>query len=318
MSFSSEVKEELAGRTDSARHCQAAVIAALLHFCGPAEEQGAPEGTDAPYMDIRVDNPYLAGAFENSFSRFARPEISYLKIEEDKGSAVTIRLENYPLLFQMLSGSGLFSKEEGDSRQKLPARKCCRKAYLRIAFLRSGSVSDPKKSYHLEIAPKNGEEAGQLKELMNSLGLEAKIISRSRARKEQMIVYLKDGEQISDCLAMMGAYTSVMNLENARILKDIAGTVNRRVNCETANLMKTVDASVRQCEDIRYLIERGALDALPPALKEIAALRLSMPDASLMELSEALGSDLGKSGVNHRLKRLSSLAGRLRGEGGME
>ena len=145
---------------------------------------------------------------------------------------------------------------------------------------------------------------------MQSLGFDPRVIGR----QNHQVVYLKEGGQISDFLGAIGATNSLMKLENARIVRDIAGTVNRRVNCETANLMRTVDASVRQIRDIQYLKDRGELGKLPESLRAAAELRLKYPDATLRELSEASIPPVGKSGFNHRLMRLSSLAERLRSE----
>ena len=151
-----------------------------------------------------------------------------------------------------------------------------------------------------------------LRDLINSFGLDAKIVKR----KEHFVVYLKEGEQIVDLLNIMEAHKALMDLENVRILKDMRNNVNRKVNCETANLNKTVNAAVKQIEDIELILTKMDLSQLPQSLSDIAALRLDYPDASLKELGQMLNPAVGKSGVNHRLRKLAEIADSLREEMG--
>lgn len=179
-----------------------------------------------------------------------------------------------------------------------------KKEFLMLNFLYFGSIADPERLYHMEFVYEDAEEAEGIRELLSEFGIEAKAMSR----KDKFVVYLKDGEAISELLNLLGAHEALMKYENIRILKEMRGDVQRKVNCETANLQKTVSASVRQTEDIRYLKERTGFVNLPEQLREIAELRLSRPEATLKELSEALKPPIGKSGVNHRLRKLSKLA----------
>lgn len=172
----------------------------------------------------------------------------------------------------------------------------------------AGSISDPAKSYHFEIVCMTREKAEQLRDIIDTFGLDARIVKR----KNNDIVYIKEGSQIVDILNVMGAHISLMDLENVRILKDMRNNVNRKVNCETANINKTVSAAVRQIEDIKYIMERRKLEELSEGLSEIARLRLAYPEAALKELGEMLTPSVGKSGVNHRLRKLSEIADRLR------
>ena len=165
-------------------------------------------------------------------------------------------------------------------------------------------MSDPERTYHLEIICHNKILAAELKKLMHDFNLNAKIIKR----KGNYVVYLKEGENIVDFLNVIGAHLALLELENIRILKGMRNDVNRIVNCETANLQKTVDASVRQAESIRYIRDNLGFDKLPDNLREIAQLRLQYSDASLKELGEMLEPPLGKSGVNHRLRKLDKIA----------
>ena len=186
----------------------------------------------------------------------------------------------------------------------LVQQTCCKRAFLRGAFMASGSISDPNKSYHFEIVARTLQQAQLLTELMNSFEADAKIVER----KNHYVAYVKEGSQIVDMLNVMEAYVSLMNLENVRILKEMRNTVNRKVNCETANINKTVSAAVKQIEDIRKIQSRMGFDELPESLREMAELRLQYPDATLKELGEYLDPPVGKSGVNHRLRKLSAIA----------
>ena len=192
---------------------------------------------------------------------------------------------------------------------------CCRRAYIRGAFISVGSVNDPEKNYHMEFVLANASSAEQLKDLINSFGLDAKVVER----KEHFVVYLKEGEQIVDLLNIMEAPLALMDLENVRIMKEMRNDINRKVNCETANLNKVVGAAVKQLEDIEYIEEKIGLSSLPEQLEEIARLRLEYPDKSLKELGSFLSTPVGKSGVNHRLRKISNIAEALReGKGEVE
>ena len=185
-----------------------------------------------------------------------------------------------------------------------PKKDCCARAFLRGAFLAAGTVSDPAKSYHLEITCPGEREAMQLLTLMDRCGMEPK----EMVRKGTPVVYIKEGQQVRDLLAMMGATVAMMDLENARILKGVRGNVNRRVNCETANIGKTVSAALKQSEAIRYAVKLPEYEALPDTVKEVAMLRLRFPEVSLKELGEMCDPKIGKSGVNHRLRKIMELA----------
>jgi hypothetical protein len=175
---------------------------------------------------------------------------------------------------------------------------------LRGAFLASGSLSDPDKGYHLEFICPSEALANQIVEICSDF----EITARKTERRGELIVYVKEGEMIGELLNVMGAVNSYMEFENCRIYKDVSNTVNRRVNCETSNIRKTVTAASRQMEDIRFLEEHGMLDDLPAPLREAAYGRLEHPDATLQELGEMMDPPVGKSGINHRLARLSKIA----------
>ena len=185
---------------------------------------------------------------------------------------------------------------------------CCKRAFLRGAFLCIGSMSDPGKSYHLEFVCTHKESAEQLKELIQGFEVDAKIV----IRKKYYVVYLKEGAGIVDLLNIMEAHKALMNFENYRIVKEVRNSINRKVNCETANITKTVNASSKQIEDILLIRERYGFQNLPDNLRVTAELRLEYPDATLKELGQILSPSVGKSGMNHRLRKLSEIADRIR------
>ena len=180
----------------------------------------------------------------------------------------------------------------------------CIKSFIRGAFIGGGSISNPGKNYHLEFVTNNEEFAHSLKELINEFGFNSKVVSR----KNNYVVYLKESEQISDLLSIIGAHTALLNLQNAKIVKAMRNNVNRIVNCETANLSKTVNAAVRQIENIKLIKSTIGIDSIPANLQEIANLRLMYEDLSLKELGEMLTPPIGKSGVNHRLRKIEEIA----------
>lgn len=178
------------------------------------------------------------------------------------------------------------------------------KSLVRGCFLGGGSLNNPNNKYHLEILFSTIKNANFILEVLRAFGIEAKILER----KNSTSIYIKEAEEISKILAFIGAGKSVLNFEEIRVMRDTRNNINRLVNCETANLNKTINASVEQIEHIEYLKKIGKFDGLPENLKEIANLRQEHPDASLVQLGEMLENPIGKSGVNHRLKRICEIA----------
>jgi hypothetical protein len=180
----------------------------------------------------------------------------------------------------------------------------CKKTYIKGAFLGCGSVSDPEKSYHAEFVSEKEEHSRGICSLLDDFCIKGKTIFR----KGYYVTYIKESEQISDLLALMGANIAVLEFENVRAVKETRNQINRVINCETANLDKIVDTSVRQINSIRVLKKYKVIDRLPDHLKELAYLRLKHTNASLKELGEMLNPPLGKSGVNHRLRKIEEIA----------
>ena len=182
------------------------------------------------------------------------------------------------------------------------------KSIVRGAFLGAGSLNDPNKKYHLEIILSSKQNQEYIYEMLSYFNIKVKKMSR----KSGYSIYIKEGEEISKLLALIGANNAVLKFEEVRVLRDMRNNINRIVNCETANLNKTINAAVMQIEDIKYLKEKKEFDDLSDSLKEIAYLRINNPDASLVELGEMLDKPIGKSGVNHRLKKIQEIANELR------
>ena len=313
MSFSSEVKEELSRHISPARHCQIAEIAAIISICGRMEED--ENGKLA--ITVVTENAAVARKYFTLVQKTFRIN-AYVSIRRNvvlkKNRVYTIMVAEHKDAIRVLQAikyadeQAMIHMPEGIVNGMIVSNACCRRAFIRGAFLASGSISAPEKFYHLEFvcATKNGAE--QLREIVNSFEVDSKIVNR----KKNWIVYLKEGAQIVDLLNIMGAPIALMEMENVRILKEMRNSVNRKVNCETANINKTVSAAVKQAEDIRYIRDTVGLDSLPEGLREIARIRLEYPNATLKELGELLETPLGKSGVNHRLRKLSEEAERLK------
>ena len=192
--------------------------------------------------------------------------------------------------------------------ERLVRKECCKRSYLRGVFLGAGSLSDPENSYHLEIVTNSEEYSEALVQLMNAFGLDPHISSR----KNNLVVYLKESEQIVDYLNIIGAHHALLELENIRIQKDMRNQVNRLVNCETANMNKTIDAAFHQTQNIELIAARLGFEKLSPQLRAVAEARLDNPEVSLKELGQLMDPPLGKSGINHRMRKLEEIAEQLR------
>lgn len=302
MSFSGQIKEELAQVISSPRHCQLAELAALVQFCGHIEEDGS--------LLVQSENPLV---IRKCFTLLKKT----FKIEAVAKSQM--QTQNYRLF---VTGEDAFRVLEAlkicDTAGHLMIRhltdpvliknSCCKRAYLRGCYMAVGSMSDPYKSYHLELVCGLQAQAEQLLKILHDFSLDAKMI----VRKKYYVVYMKEGENIADFLNITEAHKALMEFENTRIYKGMRNMVNRKVNCEAANITKTVNAATRQVEDIRLIREKMGLEGLPEPLRQMAYVRLENPQASLGELGKLLDPPVGKSGVNHRLRKLGELAKELK------
>ncbi len=189
-------------------------------------------------------------------------------------------------------------------------KKCCKRAFLRGVFMSSGSIIEPDRTYHLELSIHQEQNAINVNNLIQEFGLHSRIISR----KGKNVIYLKEGQEIVDFLNITGAHKALLKLENVRIIKEMRNNVNRIVNCETANLEKTVNTAVRQVEKIQYIKETVGFEFLPESLRQIAELRSVHTEVSLKELGQMLSPPLGKSGTNHRLRKIEAIYDELKGK----
>ncbi len=289
MSFSTEVKEELERTVPGSRHCQLAELAAIIHFgCRICENENGEKEIVLHSENEAVIRKYFT-LWKKTFiiSTGTKKALQAVKVFDGDKQVRLLKEEVNPILLK---------------------NSCCRRAFLRGAFLCVGSMSDPRKGYHLEFVCDYEPQAKQIQTAIHSFDIEAKVVRR----KKYYVVYLKEGAGIVDLLNVMGAHLSLMNLENLRIEKEMRNSINRQVNCETANITKTVNAASKQIEDIRFIQKHVGLSGLPDNLREMALVRLSHPESSLLELGGYLNPPVGKSGVNHRLRKLSEIAEKIR------
>ena len=298
MSFSGNIKEELEKIIVSARHCQLAEMSAIYDFCGKKSEEKSGKIVILSENEAVVRKYFtLVKKTFNINEDFFRNDLGV-----DKSGA------NYRLCIDDRKCSE--SIKGAMASTMLNPGMCCKRAYIRGAFLAAGSVSDPSKSYHFEIVCHEEFMAHRIAEMLLSFNIDAKVIMR----KNHYVLYVKDGEGIVEALNVMGAHVALMDFENTRILKEMRNSVNRKVNCETANIGKTITAAQRQIEDIGILMRNPIYKKLPQTLREMAELRMSNPDATLKELGELFTPPLGKSGVNHRLRKLEEAAEAIKEE----
>ena len=316
MSFSGEMKEEIARLIPEMEEEVRAELMAIIRFCGRILRQ---EESVAVFME--TENVVLAKTYVKLIKRAFD-----LQVQLEIRRHGTGKYNQYFILLSERPEDMLYS-EERPERQKLQQalQAICMwsaqadprgflktpgsmRAYIRGAFLCTGSMSDPGKSYHFEMVCEDEQTAQILKELMAGFFVHAKVI----LRKQRYIVYLKDSEEIIQILNVMEAHRSLMELENIRIIKDMRNSANRQSNCDSANINKMVRTAARQVDDIRYIEEHFGFEQLPPQLREMAQVRLENPDVSLQELGTYLDPPVGKSGVNHRLRKLKEIAESLR------
>lgn len=306
--FSQEVRDQLSGIPVKPVHCRRAELAALIGQMGSF----ALPSRGVIFLVLQSDSfaaVRRADFLLRSLSG-TQPEVTALRSRQWKEPLYTLIVREQEPLRRLLTETGFLTAggalREAEARvpARLLERECCRRAWLRGLFLAAGSVSDPHRSYHMEWTPGSEERCAQLREILAGFGLEAGVTDR----RGNPAVYLKKAEAVSDALSLMGAFRSRLELEDIRILRGVRGDVNRQVNCETANLKKIAGAGADQIGAIRKIDAGPGLLSLPDTLREIAVLRLENPDASLEELGQMADPPLGKSGVNHRLRRLKQIA----------
>ncbi|GAA0446430.1 DNA-binding protein WhiA [Lentibacillus halophilus] len=311
MSFASEIKKELTGM-ESDICCQYAEFAALVRMNGVISMSG-----QFYTLDVQTENAAIARRIYTLIKSLYHIPVELLvrkKMKLKKNNVYIVRMKEKAR--DLLVDIGILN-ESNTLKRDIPTayleKDCCRKSYLRGAFLAGGSINNPEtSSYHLEIFNAYQEHNEALTGLLNDFQLRA----RQLERKNGYIAYLKEAEKITEFLSIIGAHNALFKFEDVRIVRDMRNSVNRLVNCETANLNKTIGAAFRQMENIHFIESTVGLDALPEKLQEIASLRVQHQDVSLKELGEMVSTGkISKSGVNHRLKKINDFAETLREKG---
>ncbi len=307
-SFAAMTKKELT-QLEAEGCCAKAELAALIRMNGSLSFSNKHL-----VLDISTENAAIARRIYTLIKKTYPTHVELLvrkKMRLKKNNVYLVRIsqEAQKLLQQlgiMEEGFNFIRKISSD----IIHEDCCKRAYLRGAFLAGGSVNHPEtSSYHLEVFSLYEEHNAALCELINTYGLKAKVLER----KKGFIIYIKEGEKITEFLNIIGAHQALLFFEDVRIMKDMRNSVNRLVNCETANLNKTVGAALRQVENIRFIEKEVGLQILPDKLREIAELRIKHQDVTLKELGEMVSSGkVSKSGVNHRLRKIDEFANKLR------
>lgn len=311
MSFSKNLKNEAARINLASSKLLLSELSGFIRTCG----------------EIKFIDQEIILEFVTENASIARRIFTFLKsytsdIEAYKQKTNQLNRNNHYLIVMkdkyaiddLLYDTGFIKNEEYQIRQyKVPDYIVKTeeeiRAYLRACFLGGGSITNPEKSYHLEFVGKTQEFAEDIKEKLNKKSLNGKISNR----KSSFIVYLKEAEQISNFMALIGVNQSLLNYENIRIVKELRNNVNRVVNCETANINKTISASMKQIEDIKYLIEIEKFEDLSQDIREVGMLRLENEDASLNDISQISNNKYSRSGINYRLKKISKTAEKFRG-----
>ncbi len=303
MSFSTDVKNELARIEVPKKCCEKAELLGLLRMSGAIVLQGLNVG-----IHFSTENAALARRVLQMLKANygVKTEVITTRSRRlKKNNRYQIRVIPSPEVGVALKELQLLPSDE--RQHNLLASSCCRKAFLRGVFMAGGSISKPASDYHLEIVTENQDFAKVILKVMQGFSLSSKMTDR----KNDYIVYVKDGNSITNFLSVIGAHNSLMEFENVRIVKEMRNNVNRVVNCETANLNKTIKAAVLQVEAIKFIQKNMGLAKLPDVLQKTARLRLKNPEASLNELVDLTEEEIGKSGLNHRFKKILVVAEKL-------
>lgn len=308
MSFAAQTKKELT-LIEADNCCERAELSALIRMNGSVSVSSRKV-----VLDISTENAAIARRIYSLLKKHYEIHVELLvrkKMRLKKNNVYIVRIPAgvQEILSELKIVSEGFMFNLGIDKEMI-RKPCCKRSYLRGAFLAGGSVNNPEgSSYHLEISSMYQEHCEALVDLANKFDLNARCIER----KKGFIFYIKEGEKIIEFLNIIGAHQALFKFEDVRIMRDMRNSVNRIVNCETANLNKTIGAAVRQIENIKLLQREVGLESLPEKLKEVAEIRLQHPDMNLTEVGEMLSGKVSKSGVNHRLRKIDELAEKIRG-----
>ncbi|WJV19616.1 DNA-binding protein WhiA [Rossellomorea marisflavi] len=308
MSFASETKKELTN-IEVKDCCANAELSALIRMNGSLSFSN-----QQLVVNVQTENAAIARRIYTLIKKGYDTPVELLvrkKMRLKKNNVYIVRIkEDSKMILEDLKILGEGFTFIHNISEDLIKKKCCKRSYLRGAFLAGGSVNNPEtSSYHLEIFSLYAEHNEALSEVMNSFALNSKTLER----KKGFITYLKEAEKITEFLNVIGAHNALMRFEDVRIVRDMRNSVNRLVNCETANLNKTIGAALRQVENIKFIEKHVGLQVLPDKLREIAELRVTYQDVTLKELGEMVsGGTISKSGINHRLRKIDQLAEKIR------
>jgi DNA-binding protein WhiA len=309
LSFSAATKNELARVYSRSPCCRLAELAAILRMNGRFSRERLKAREDDG-LRITTENAAVARkvlSLLKSHGDIRGEALVQRNVRLRKNNVYLLHISSQPGVRELLARLGTMGAKHGLPKQLLK-KECCRRAYLRGVFLGAGSVNNPEGAYHLELSCEDRILGEEICRLMCKMDLPAKISER----KSKQIIYLKGSEEIVRFLSIVGAHEALLSFENTRIYKDMRNQVNRLVNCETANLHKTVNASVRQLENIKLISEALGFDQMPPSLRVVAELRAQHPDACLQELGKLVEPPLSKSGINHRMRKIEELADNIR------
>lgn len=318
MSFANEVKKEICGRNVGARHCLLAETAAIFINCGQIDKEKDHFNIEnfAVCLKVVTDQYLVAERFQYLIQEAFGYQMQ-ITVQAGHGSGRSRYLlslsdgkETQRVLeaLKLESVQGKLYEQDLAVNEVLLMSSCCRRAFLAGTFLCRGTMSTPEKNYHLEFVCNGSRQAEQLAAIMSFFELDPRIVQR----KNNQIVYIKEGRQVADMLNVMQATLSLLEYENIRIKREIRGNVNRKVNCEAANISKTVAAAMDQIHDIELIRDTVGLNSLSPELCETAMMRLEHPDIALRELGAMMNPPVGKSGMNHRFHKLKQMAEDIR------
>lgn len=315
MSFSATTKNELSRIALEKDCCPMAELAALVRMNGTIQISGLKNVN----LKFTTENAAIARRIFTLLKDIYKTGIEVIvrrNKQLKKNNNYLIYISNKDISKKVLKDVGFITNENNifhpnfNIPENLTKKRCCKRSYIRGAFLGGGSITNPEKTYHLEFVTGSELHSNDLRDLINSFGLNSKIV----LRKDYFVVYLKESGQISDLLNIIGAHQALLKFEDVRVLKDVRNNINRLVNCETANLGKTINASMRQIQSINKIRNTIGFSSLPDNLQEVAELRLEFKDSTLKELGSMLDPPVTKSGVNHRLRKIERIAEEIGGK----
>ena len=311
MSYSSDAKLEMINVEVKRKCCKTAEFHGILSFLAKIKNENGEM-----CLVCNTENEMLSKRIIEAFAFLykIKAECEIIHQKHSRYYIYSVKVSGKKNIEKIFSCLNIVQSEDDDTEyyvDETPCDKpCCKKSFVRGAFLASGSIIHPEKKYHMEFYTYHKSVGDNFDALMKELGLNPKII----LRKKSYVIYFKNSDEIADILSMTGVFDTLMDFHNIRIMKDMRNKNNRIINCETANMEKTHMAAIEHILSIQKLKKSSKWDGLSPVLKEIAELRLEYKEASLKDLGEMFTPKLTRSGVNHRLKRLVEIAKNLEGD----